>query len=1296
MKIVFRIVVLSLFMISGPFISEGADITDYCQLPSSLSTPIDPNVLLAIDVSGSMGWCAYTSVTGSGSCESSSTPYVSTTTYEGYFDPTKFYTTDSNGVYVETTPTGNPCTMTCVHWDCRLSRFGNCDSQKGTHHCSWNRYACCDEYTSSGDCNVSSGNYLNYSLMRRIDTIRWALTGGRLESCNNSIASCDPEVYPNSQLSCDSSGCILETYDGTKIKTTWARITGSSGGLLFQLKNLSPKPLIGAMFFGNNGVAQTVYVGDFTGSASYDGVNPYKNTITAINYRSPSGSTPTGPVLWDVLNYFAQNSPQYGGPQPQTGTGGEWKNPLNRCFDANNDGNCQGNEFEAVPCAKNFVVLMSDGQWNRGGLPVGGYCTIDGDIEAQSPDPVVPAYYMHKIGFTNSQVSPAASSWIESVYSIGLWLDGTGELALKNVAMYGSFDRSNTWPGGTTGFPQGTCGPVTDCCTTANCAKGSPCTALPSSHSDWDQNGDGIPDTFFKAEDATQVKEGIVKIILDILRHVASGSAVSILSSSEGSGANLLQAVYYPKKSYSGTEIDWTGKMQNLWYYVDPYFSISSIREDTNSVNGTTGENILNLSDDYVVELYYDEGDNKTKAKRYSTDAAGENKTYVDTIYLEDIKNLWEAGTVLFKRTTPRTVYTTTDGSNRTDFSTTNKTTLRQYLQATDDSESERIINYINGIDQTGYRNRTITINGTTGVWKLGDIVNSSPRLQSSTPLNTYHKTPPDGYSDATYRSYIQSSGYLSRGMSYIGANDGMIHAFKHGKLEQSWTGKGSNDQARLLNPDTSTVLGSEVWAFVPKNSLPYLKYLADPDYCHLYYVDSPSILVDASIEATSTNYYNETKTANSWKSILIGGMGLGGASKITGSSCTTGSTGTCVKTPITDPSDSTKGLGYSSYFALDVTYPDDITYPKVLWEFSSPDLGYSTSGPAIVRIGDRDKNGRWFAVFASGPTGSIDPNYRQFLGKSDQNLKLFILDLKTGTLLRTIDTGITNAFGGSLFGSTIDTDRADNTSTGAYSDDVIYIGYTKKDSTTSTWTKGGVLRIITKENIDPANWSVSTVIDDIGPVTSAVAKLQDRTNKNMWLYFGSGRFFYRMGISTDDASNQRTLYGVKEPCYSSVTGPVNDMENSCTSSIVKSLLVDQSSDTPSSSLPATATGWYINLSAESGSTGAERVITDPLATSSGSVFFTTYTPSTGVCSAGGSTNIWAVKYSTGGVSYLQGIAITQVSTGAIHEIDLPSSLTERGGRRTASMTGMPPKGQGLSILVGPRPMRRVIHMKEK
>ncbi len=288
------------------------------------------------------------------------------------------------------------------------------------------------------------------------------------------------------------------------------------------------------------------------------------------------------------------------------------------------------------------MLLLTDGQWNTGGLPVQTRCKIDGDIESESPDPVVPAYRLHKTGFTNQPTN--VQSYVESIYTIGLWLGGTGEQALKNVAMYGSFDRLNAWPGGTTGYPEGTCGPVDDCCYTFGCGKGSSCTPLPASSPTWDKDGDGIPDTFFKADDAIQIKEKIIDIILDILRHVSSGSAVSILASGEGSGANLLQAVYFPRKSFGTTEIDWIGKMHNLWYYVDPYLQNSNIREDTVS------DKKLNLSNDYIIQFYYDPIANETLVERFSDDGDGVSDGSLGTGNFDDVKNLWKPESFVGKK----------------------------------------------------------------------------------------------------------------------------------------------------------------------------------------------------------------------------------------------------------------------------------------------------------------------------------------------------------------------------------------------------------------------------------------------------------------------------------------------------------------------------------------------------------------------------------------------------------------------------------------------------------------------
>jgi type IV pilus assembly protein PilY1 len=112
----------------------------------------------------------------------------------------------------------------------------------------------------------------------------------------------------------------------------------------------------------------------------------------------------------------------------------------------------------------------------------------------------------------------------------------------------------------------------------------------------------------------------------------------------------------------------------------------------------------------------------------------------------------------------------------------------------------------------------------------------------------------------------------------------------------------------------------------------------------------------------------------------------------------------------------------------------------------------------------------------------------------------------------------------------------------------------------------------------------------------------------------------------------------------------------------------------------------------------AERVITDPLAVSTGLVFFTTYKPYNDVCAYGGKSFIWAVRYNTGGSAgaLLKGVALLQVSTGSIEQVNLSTAFTGKGGRRTSALEGVPPIQQGLSLLTTPPPVKKILHIRER
>lgn len=863
----------------------------------------------------------------------------------------------------------------------------------------------------------------------------------------------------------------------------------------------------------------------------------------------------------------------------------------------------------------------------------------------------------------------------------------------------------------------------------------------------------------------------------------ASGTAASILNNSEGSGANLLQAVFYPKKVFSytptgsttpiETSVNWIGELQNLWYYVDPYFSRSTIREDTDQ-NYT-----LNLVSDYSAKFRFDTSNNKNQTVvDLAQDTTGTGSSYVSmgTVDPDNVKSLWKAGKLLWTRdlsTSPRKIYTLTSSnafSLMVPFSSaaadnfTNSSTVWSLMQTASSSSSAaqqtaataQVVDYIHGYDASGLRSRTVNIGGVSKTWKLGDIVDSTPKLLSSLPINSYALQSPNGYGDSSYSLFSGSNNYKHRGMVFVGANDGMLHAFRLGVLDVS--GQTTTTKAKMRDSSgniatSSSGLGEEVWSFIPRNVLPYLKYFGDPDYAHQFYVDNTVSLFDASINkagCTDANYwtcakktqYATTGTAldmdnTSWRSILIGGMGLGGASRdrydATGTEITCAS---CVKTPV-------NGIGYSSYFALDVTNPENLPNSnpssdavKFMWEFNGGgELGYSTTGPAIVRVGDKGKNGRWLAVFGSGPTGPINTVTHAFKGQSDQRMKIFVVDVATGSLVRKIDHFGTaasqgsllpdKAFVGSLSNAVIDTDKWNSSSSGFYSDDAVYLGYVSDDGS-GTWNKGGVIRILTKESLNPDDWEVSTVIDGIGPVTTSVTKLQDRNaaydsskanaaKGKLWLYFGTGRFYNKDDTPTDAFR----LYGIQEPCYSSnsgsplftSTGPTNDFSNtaSCTATVSEGDLQDQtgtSAAAPASTLALDKKGWYLNLTTSAANDGynSERLITNPVASPSGAVFFTTFRPSTDVCSFLGNSYIWALNYASGAAppdAAMKGKALVQVSTGEIAEVTLStrfSSNDKRFDKRRidSPITGMPPTAQGLALMTSPRPSKKILHYQER
>ncbi len=219
----------------------------------------------------------------------------------------------------------------------------------------------------------------------------------------------------------------------------------------------------------------------------------------------------------------------------------------------------------------------------------------------------------------------------------------------------------------------------------------------------------------------------------------------------------------------------------------------------------------------------------------------------------------------------------------------------------------------------------------------LGDIVGSRANPVGK-PQFPYADQFNAGY--GTFRSTYTNR----KTVVYVGANDGMLHAF---------------DGAM-----TGTTAGSELFAFIP--SFAYgdtttaptqgLASLGNPNFAHHYLVDATAQNFDVDFNRTS----GATTTAPDWRTILVGGLGKGGR----------------------------------GYYALDVTDPtswisETAVAGKVLWEFTDPDMGYSFGEPRVVKTA---KYG-WTVLLSSG------------YSNADGKAYLFLVNPRTGALLEKIAT---------------------------------------------------------------------------------------------------------------------------------------------------------------------------------------------------------------------------------------------------------------------------------------------------
>lgn len=263
-------------------------------------------------------------------------------------------------------------------------------------------------------------------------------------------------------------------------------------------------------------------------------------------------------------------------------------------------------------------------------------------------------------------------------------------------------------------------------------------------------------------------------------------------------------------------------------------------------------------------------------------------------------------------------------------------------------SDASDYLNYLRG-DQT--QESGSTTSGSSQAYRarsvlLGDIVGSKVTPVAA-PSLTYSDSINPGY--AAFKSTWASRPTVV----YVGANDGMLHAF-NGTL-------------------SGTDAGTEIFAYVPSalfqgpsgtpntSASDGLTALGNPSYSHRYFVDATPQSFDVDFNYAGGSLTTSSAATSDWRTVLIGGLGKGGR----------------------------------SYYAIDVTNPagmssESVVAGKVLWEFTDATMGYSYGEPTVVKTA---KYG-WVVVLTSGYNNSDGYGY------------LYLVHPKTGALLEKLKTG--------------------------------------------------------------------------------------------------------------------------------------------------------------------------------------------------------------------------------------------------------------------------------------------------
>lgn len=627
----------------------------------------------------------------------------------------------------------------------------------------------------------------------------------------NIVSTTNSYPYPgttskaSTRSDCAGTTCTYAE-EMTNFANWWAyyrmRIQMAKSAVSLAFSVLDSSKRLGYMSINNNTGSDFLNVSDLTSGSTGQKAQWYAKFLAA----TPNNSTPLRVALSTAGRYYA-----------------------GKLTKINNQ---TASDPMQYACQRNYTILSTDGYWNESSNPVqidgstaigdqDGASTInrpqyDGNATPNTLADVAQYYYVTDIrssafgNATGSLGTDVANNNVpdqqQRMYTSTIGLGASGYMQFQsNYATATIGDYYDVYHGTTTSTTTSSNG-VCSWQTSGACNWPQAVSNTQTAIDDlWHAavNGRG---TYYSATNPASLRTGLGKFIAAVNAATSNAAAATTSNPNVSNGDNFV----YKSTFHSG---DWYGEMAG---YTISLTTGTLSTYPLWSESGTLNANATTLTTAQLDNMSYSSRNIYSYDPNYAGKLLPFNWSSMNTTY-QSYFSMSAIGTLSQMCASGSSCLPT---ASQVDSTTAGTTTGAGGIN---------LVNFIRGDrsnegpdNATYYRQRTHV---------LGDIVNSQAVYVRASQYN---------YVDAGYAAFV-SSNSTRQPMLYVGANDGMLHAFK---------------------ADT----GAEAWTYIPSMLLPSLYKLADKNYGanHAFYVDGTPRQADAFFSGT-------------WHTILVGGLAAGG-----------------------------------------------------------------------------------------------------------------------------------------------------------------------------------------------------------------------------------------------------------------------------------------------------------------------------------------------------------------------------------------------------------------------------------